>query len=316
MRKSVVLDIGGTSIKYGIVDEDGIIERKAAVPTLAGQGGRALMERIQSLVKELWDTGGEISSVGVATSGQVDVHTGTVRYATDILPGWTGMPIRSILEEAFHIPVFVENDVNAAALGEAWQGAARGKRDFIMVTLGTGIGGAIVIDGKIYYGSGGSAGEFGHIPIVPGGLLCTCGQRGCYEQYASTAALIKMYEAVLNKNQDLSDPCEEKISGEMIFKALEQGDPVACRVIEEWMGYIAQGLAAIVHIFNPDLILIGGGVSRQGASFIRQVEKKVKERIMPSFREMLRIRPAVLYNDAALLGAAWGALAYEKERRG
>ncbi|MEH0152509.1 ROK family protein [Limibacter armeniacum] len=293
------VDIGGTSIKYGIINKEGVVLFRYETPTEAHKGGEKLMEKVIHLVETLWHKSGPLVGIGISTAGQVNVQAGSIEFATDTLPGWTGMPVASILEERFQIPVAVENDVNAAALGEAWKGAGEGVKDFLCLTIGTGIGGAIVTNGQIYHGSTGSAGEFGHIRLERNGKACTCGQLGCFEQYASTSALVK--EAQLRLKQD-GRPTKE-LDGRQIFEQAKLGQEVFVSLIEDWTGDIALGLASLCHIFNPSLIVLGGGVSKQGAFLSDKLEQKLGNLLMPSFRKNLKIAMATCGNEAGMLGA-------------
>ncbi|WP_165000762.1 ROK family protein [Xylanivirga thermophila] len=308
MADIIAIDIGGTNIKYGIIDHEGHIKNKGIVPTEAYNGGQALMDKVQNIVKQEIDHTSHLLGIGVSSAGQIEPKTGSVRFATDNLPGWTGMPIKDILTKRFNVPVYVDNDVNCAALGEFWQGAAQHRDDIIMITLGTGIGGAIVKEGRIFYGADGAAGEFGHMMLYPDGIRCTCGLNGCYEQYASTNALIRMFTDRLNEGEAYILDENVAISGKDIFEAEKHGDRLAMNVINEWITYISWGLSIIVHSLNPSTIIIGGGVSAQGKEFIDRIKKKTIQLIMPSFAEHLSIKPAELSNDAGIIGAAYGVM--------
>lgn len=305
MKKIVALDIGGTSIKYGIVSEVGEILFQSEKPTNALRGGAFLMKTVEEIVETLLAQENNFVGIGVSTAGQIAPETGEVVFANENLPGWTGMKIRENLENMFHLPTFVENDVNAAALGELWVGAGKGKKDFLCITVGTGVGGAIVMNGQIYHGATGSAGEFGHLLLKKGGYLCNCGQRGCFEQYASTGALIRHVQSLyVERGENVTEP----INGKWIFEQAAIGNAVCQEGIEYFIDHLAVGLATLVHIFNPSLIVIGGGVSGQGHPLLQQINKKVESYIMPSYREPLMIDFAKCGNGAGMLGAAYGLL--------
>ncbi len=212
------------------------------------------------------------------------------------LPNYIGSPIKEQLEAKFHRPVTVANDANCMCLGEVWVGGAKGYTDVIGVTLGTGVGGGILTGGRLLEGARGLGGEMGHYRThAQHGLLCTCGAVGCWEQYASTTALVRGAHAI---DPNLKD-------GRAIFAAAEAGNPLVLDLIERWTDEIAQGLAGMVHIFNPQLILIGGGVSAQEKFLIEPVAAKVRRSIMPAFAEGLEIRAAQLHNDAGMVGAVY-----------
>lgn len=184
-------------------------------------------------------------------------------------------------------------------------GAAKGRDDIVMITLGTGVGGGIIRGGQIYYGSKYLAGEFGHIKLYPKGRLCTCGLEGCYEQYASTSALVRMAKERLENNEDSILHSYAAINGKSIFEAEQRGDVLAKQLIDEWIYYISWGLVSLIHSLNPSMIVIGGGVSAQGRAFTDRIKEKTLEMTIPSFAKGLDIVPAALGNDAGIIGAAY-----------
>lgn len=297
----LALDIGGTAIKIGVVNRRGQLLQVEERPTLARRGGPAVMQRLLAIIAGY----GGIDRIGISAAGQIDADAGRVMFATDNIPGWTGMEIKQIIENRFGIPVAVENDVNAAALGEAHYGAGRGAGSFICLTYGTGIGGAIVENGDLYRGARGSAGEFGHIITHAGGAGCTCGGRGCYEAYASAAALRRKARDKLGI---------AAINGKEIFRQATAGEQRSKALVDEWLREVVIGLVTIVHTFNPSLIILGGGVMAQDYA-VDFVKTTLPEYIMPNFRNVA-ITKAALGNNAGLLGAAHRALGQEKFRQG
>lgn len=286
IMRIAALDIGGTSIKSGIWDEGKVLELKEN-GTNAKQGGLYVMER----VKEILHTYQDFQAIGISTAGQVNSREGFIRYANENIPGYTGMKVRDILEQEFGVPVAVENDVNAAAIGEGIFGAGRGYQDFLCLTYGTGVGGAIVIGGEIYTGSGYSAGEFGAILTHPEDVVEGQPFSGCYEKYASATALVRAAK-VWNPALD---------SGRAVFARIE--DPKVRQLVDTWCDEIVHGLVSLIHIFNPPCIILGGGVMAQ-PYVTEQIHSKVRGRIMSSFAEV-EILPAQLGNQAGLLGAAY-----------
>jgi predicted NBD/HSP70 family sugar kinase len=291
--KIAALDIGGTDIKYCLYDTETPFSRAdvSSVPTNAKLGGEALMAQAKEIIASM----GTFDRIGVSTAGQVDPDTGRIIFATDNIPGYTGTQVGSILREAFGRPAAVENDVNAAALGEACFGAAAEYRDFLCLTFGTGIGGAIVHDRRIFYGSSCSAGEFGHILTHAGGRECTCGNRGCYEAYASTGALSRAVRAATGR----------EMNGREIF-ALYPADPVIRRTVEGWVQEIVWGLASLIHAFNPPCVILGGGIMNE-KSLLQSISQQIPRFVMSSYRHVV-IRQAALGNAAGLLGAAQRAM--------
>lgn len=302
MKNIIAIDIGGTNIKYGIVSGEGKIVTEDQIPTEAQHGGRALMRKILSVIEEQLEQEIPIGGIGISSAGQICPDTGMVIWATENLPGWTGMPIRQKIQDAFGLPVFVENDVNAAALGEKWMGAGRDAKDFVCLTIGTGIGGAVIINNRIYHGHRGIAGELGHIPIEKNGYPCTCGLSGCLEQYASMTALIRNV-----KNKINSDTINERaIEGKTIFEEAEKGHPVCRQAIESFTDYLGTGIGALVHVFNPSLIVLGGAVSQQGEPLLKKIKAKTMKHVLPAFAEGLEICFAKCGNHAGLLGVVYG----------
>jgi len=284
--KIAVLDIGGTSIKSGMWQEGELRELKER-DTDAREGAARVMER----AKEILYGYGSFDAIGISTAGQVDLPEGVIQYANDNIPGYTGMKVREIMQREFSVPVTVENDVNCAAIGEGRFGAGRGERDFICITYGTGVGGAVVIDGEVYHGSCFAAGEFGGILIHPQDRAEGDFYSGCYERYASTTALVSRVQKL---DASLSD-------GRKIFAQIDRADVRIA--VEEWTEEIAHGLVTLICIFNPGCIILGGGVMAQ-EYILGRVEEKVRKRIMPGFRKV-KLRQAQLGNQAGLLGAAW-----------
>ncbi|MBB6450974.1 glucokinase-like ROK family protein [Geomicrobium halophilum] len=287
-------DIGGTNIKYGIVDDKGNIHFKSHVATKAQEGGVVVVSQIIALVQEL-QKAYILDGVAVSTAGQVDNLEGKVIYATDAIPGYTGVHIKRELEQAVRLPVVVDNDVNCTALGEYWKGAAQDSRYFLCMTFGTGIGGAIVHDGAVYRGASFSAGEFGHMTLYPNGKICTCGDRGCYEMYASSRAL----------EQKAYEHFEGGDSLRGLFSEAKKGEKKAELIIDQWVSDISLGMKTLIHVFNPSLVVMGGGISEQGEYLLEKLKAQVNQQIMSSFQRPLQLKFAQNGNDANLQGAVY-----------
>lgn len=284
-------DIGGTYIKYGLCDENFKLSEKQKIPTLAQNGGQSIIERVIEIIEQ-YDN---IDRVAISTAGQVDSENGVVVYSTDNIPYYTGMRVKSLIENKTGIPTFVENDVNCAALGEAHFGAAKGVSDFVCLTLGTGVGGAIYLNNKLYKGSCSSAGELGHMIIHSGGKQCTCGGEGCYECYASANALIKAVNKV--------SPVE--LNAFQIFEKENIEKPEIRSEIDKWIDEIITGLVNIIYIFNPSMIVLGGGIMNEDY-IIELIDRKIYTRLMDNFKNVKIVRPK-LGNNAGMIGAAYEA---------
>ena len=289
--KIITFDIGGTFIKYSLCDENFKLSQSTKIPTDASIGGKKIIERVIEIIKEH----DGIDRVGVSTAGQVDSNSGTVVYATDTIPGYTGTKIKEMIESSTGIPTFVENDVNSAAIGEAYFGKAKGYSDFICLTYGTGIGGAIWLNNDLYKGSFCSAGELGHIITHAEGLDCTCGGKGCYECYASARALVEN----VNKFSD------QKLDGVKIFEKENFEKTEIRNTVDSWIDEIVTGLISIVYTFNPSLIVLGGGIMNE-KYIVDSINNKIQNKLMQSFRNV-KIVNSNLGNTAGMLGVAYKA---------
>lgn len=292
------IDIGGTAVKIAIVSESGKIYNIAEQSVCFDDYRTPILDTVVSATKNyLYNYSVEKSSlagIAVSATGQIDSHSGVVVGTCGSLKGWSGSKIRERLEKTFDLPVTVANDANCMLLGECFMGAARGYSDVIGITIGTGVGGGILTGGRLLEGAHGLAGEIGHFPIhAIDGVNCTCKNIGCFERYASTSSLAR---SVLAENLPFGN-------GRTIFQAVRDGSSTVEKILDDWINEIAAGLIGLVHIFNPQLILIGGGVSTEQKLLIEPLAKKVKSGIMPAFNEGLEISAAELKNAAGLVGA-------------
>lgn len=285
--KILAFDIGGTEIKYAFCDENFNLTEKNSIPTNAHEGGRRIIERVLEIIRSC----SGVDRIGISTAGQVNSVTGEIIYATDSIPGYTGTKIKEIIEAETGIPTAVENDVNSAAIGEAVFGAAKGHSDFVCLTYGTGIGGAVFINGKLFTGSSFSAGEFGHMVTHTGGNACTCGGKGCYEAYASAKALTDKVSKMLGR----------KMNGREVFASFDNAAVKAA--VDEWIDEIVIGLKNLVYIFNPALIVAGGGIMNE-KYITDEINKRLQNELMQSFRKVSVVK-AQMGNDANKLGAAY-----------
>jgi glucokinase len=311
------VDLGGTNIAVGIVDENYKIVKKGSVPTLAERDGKLIIKDMANLCKKLMDEMGltldDIAYVGIATPGTANSETGVVEYANN-LP-FHKFPIADLLKEYLGIEkVYIENDANAAAKAEAIAGAAKGAKFSVMITLGTGLGGGIVLDGKVYSGFNHAGAELGHIVIEKDGKQCTCGRKGCWETYSSATGLANMTREHLIKAREngIHSKIEEMIDGNLdncnarvSFAAMKQGDEVGKEIVDEYISYLASGIASIINIFQPNVLSIGGGVCNEKDYLLVPLKEKVfKETYTKEGYPQTEIKIAELGNDAGIVGAA------------
>lgn len=306
------IDLGGTNIAAGIVNENGEILFKSSVPTGATRPKEEIIDDIALLCKNLCKESGtdfaSIESVGIAVPGGVDEKKGVIILTPNI--PFSGLPICDILSEKLDGKrVTLANDANAATLAEVLAGAAKGADNAVMITLGTGVGGGIVIDKKIYSGSNGLAGEIGHFVIQMGGEKCGCGRRGCFEAYASATALIRMTKDELNKcfmSGEATLMAESsRITARTAFDAFKKGDAAAARVIEMYTDALANGITSMINVFQPDVFIIGGGVSGEKQFLIDLLQPKIDaEEFARNAEKRTRICTATCGNDAGIIGAA------------
>ena len=300
MKHYLGIDIGGTAVKLGIVDETGKVLCKGEQSVNFDGYQTPVLDTVRKAAKEFLTAQAipveNLSGIGVSATGQIDSRKGIVAGTCGNFPNYIGSPIKAALEQDFGLSVTVANDANCMTLGEVWVGGAQGYTDVIGVTLGTGVGGGILTGGRLLEGARGLGGELGHYRThALDGVPCTCGATGCWERYAATTALVR---AAKERDPALVD-------GRAIFAAAEAGDKTVLALLDNWTDEIAQGLAGMVHIFNPQLILIGGGVSAQQKLLIDPIAAKVKASVMPAFAEGLELRAAQLHNDAGMVGAVY-----------
>ena len=285
----MVLDIGGTAIKSGLYI-DGELTDIRETPTEAQKGKAHVVNRAKEIITD-YQQHSAFERIGISTAGQVDPVRGEIIYANENIPGYTGTKLKEIMEQQFHVPACIENDVNAAAIGESVFGAGKGYKEFVCLTYGTGVGGAIFTNGKLYTGSSFSAGEFGAIVTHPEARFA--GQNifsGCYEEYASTTALVKNAKRF---DSSLSN-------GRKIFERFDEPDVKA--LVDRWILEIVYGLTTIIHILNPECAILGGGIMEQ-PYVLEQLREKLYSNLISSFRQV-KIEKAALGNHAGMLGAA------------
>ncbi|HNW58734.1 MAG TPA: ROK family protein [bacterium] len=298
------LDLGGTFLKYALGTQDGTILAKGKLPSNAQESAEAVFAVMFTAVEELLgvakERGMEVAGIGVGSPGAIDYTTGRVLGNTPNLPKWPKADIRGHLQGRFGIPVWADNDANVAILAEARYGAARGNRNVIGLTLGTGIGGGIVIDDQVFRGARFSGAELGHMSINFAGPLCGCGNPGCLEVYASAPAMVRNYSTKL---RELNLPVPAGLNTEVIFAHAKEGEKAANQTIDETCFYLGCGIGNIVNIFNPDVVVIGGGVADAGDEFITRIWKSIEGHALAASLEGVRLVRAEMGNEAGVVGA-------------
>jgi len=310
------VDLGGTKILTAVTDSEGKMLSRDHHITPAQKGHEAVIQSILESAHRVLEQANvaisELTAIGVGAPGLSNPETG-ILFTSPNLPGWRNVPLKDIMQERLGKRTFVINDANAAALGEFYFGAARGVRNFIYITLSTGIGGGIITDGKIYSGASGAAGEVGHMTINDEGLICNCGNRGCWETLASGTALARearhrIKEGVRTSILEYAEGDVEKVTAQVIHSAAEQGDSLAKELIARTGYYVGVGLANLINIFNPELIVIGGGLSNIGNMLLEPAFKVAGERAYEEAFKAVRFASAELGRNSGVLGAAAFAL--------
>jgi glucokinase len=310
VRYVVGIDLGGTNIVVGTVAEDGSeLLGLVSEPTLPEQGGDAVIARMVKLAKASMAEarGKEIVGVGIGSPGPLDTKKGIVILTPNL--GWINMPLRDRIAEGVKLPAVLDNDANCAIYGEWWRGAARGVEDVIGLTIGTGIGGGIVLGGKIYHGASDAAGEIGHMTIDANGRLCKCGNQGCIEAYASGPAIAaRAVEGIQAGAKSALPQYVEgdlsKITAQVVYEAANDGDGYALEVVHETANLLGAAVASLVNIFNPNVVVICGGVTQAGEKLFGPLTAEVHRRAFKPAWEVCRILPGTLTGTAGVYGAA------------
>ena len=311
MAYYVGIDLGGTNIKAGVVDEKGELLNKLSIKTHAERSMEEIIYDMGKLaVDVIKDCGKEISdieAIGIGSPGTPDNEEGLLVYSAN-LP-FNMAPMRKLIRDVIDLPVYIDNDANCAAMAEAVAGAAKGTKDSVTITLGTGVGAGVIINGRIYSGFNQAGSEFGHTVLVSGGIQCKCGRRGCFEQYASASALARMAQEAADSNPDsiLKDLIAKEggPNAKLAFDAMKAGDKVAAELVDRYTDYLADGLANVISTFMPEVLVVGGGVCNEGDPLLIPMREKTMSR--PYFGPGVKkteIRLAEMGNDAGIVGAA------------
>jgi glucokinase len=301
VKTIIAVDVGGTQIRVAVYPELGTKPIHQKRIKTCGEG--TAVERMTGLLKELWPTGHEVQAISLGAPGQVDPEAGVIIAAPNIA-GWVELPLKRKMEEIFNVPVFLNNDANVAALGEWKYGAARGHANVFYITISTGIGGGVILDNHLLLGQRGLGTEVGHVVIMPDGPLCGCGKRGHIEAFASGTGIANYYNQERDKGRPATLPALPRPSAKEIGIAAQAGDPLALEAFWRAGHFMGIGLANYLHLFNPSIIVIGGGVSRVGEIYWKPMREAMEAEVLSQeYTRDLTIVPAALGDDCGLLGA-------------
>ena len=302
----VGIDVGGTGVKAGVVDESGRIIAKATIKTAVEKGADAVMEDMAEVAGQAVEKAGltmeEIEAIGIGIPGVLDPATGIVPFCTNL--GWHQVPVIERMHELTGRPIYVDNDATVAALAESVAGVSAGVKNSVFLTLGTGVGGGIVIDGKVYSGTHGVASELGHHITHMGGEKCTCGNRGCWERYASATALIRMGKEAAAAHPESALAKFTDLTAKDVVDSAKAGDETALAVFDQYTEELALGMANIINFLDPEIIAIGGGVSAAGEFLLEPIRQKLKKYVFYKDLPYSEIKLATMGNDAGIVGAA------------
>ena len=307
----VGIDLGGTSIKAGLVDEQGKILCKATCPTLVERGARPVVDDMAKLSLEVIEKGGytldDVKAIGIGIPGICDPKTEIVPFCTNLY--WHEVPVIEWMQETINKPIYIGNDATVAGLAESVAGVSAGIENSVFLTLGTGVGGGIVLGGKVYSGTNGVGSELGHMITVIDGELCTCGNRGCWERYASATALIRMGREATEKHPESRIAASvngrlDDITAKTVIDAAKAGDEAANEVFERYVYYLCAGLVNIINFIDPEVIVLGGGVSHAGQFLLDAVNRRLPSMVFYKTMPYARVALATLGNDAGIIGAA------------
>jgi len=303
------VDLGGTNLRTALLTTDGDILECHKETTHASEGWEKVLHRIATNIARQQEAaatrGMTVQVVGVGAPGVIQMNTGVVVKSPNF-PDWNNLPLKEKLEHRLNLPVFIENDANAAALGEQWRGAAKGIDSMILLTLGTGVGGGIVLNKKIWHGADGMAGEIGHLTLIPNGRLCSCGNNGCLEMYASARGIVQSYREAAGGSVSADDL--HTLTSEKVYLIAQAGDQTARRVMKEAGRMLGIALASLINIFNPEMIVLGGRIKDAWPLFIDSVHEEVLRRAFLTPAQRAQIVPSLLGDEAGMVGAAAAAL--------
>ena len=305
-KYAIGIDLGGTSVKYALIDNEGVFHFQGKLPSKADISAEAVIGQLVTACKETMASaqqlGVTIEGIGIGTPGIVDETNRIVLGGAENIKGWENLNLADRIEAETHLPVQMGNDANLMGLGETMYGAGQGARNVVFLTVGTGIGGAVVIDGKLFNGFANRGTELGHVPLIANGEPCACGSIGCLEHYASTSELVRRFnKRAAEAGRSFSG---EEINGELIVRLYKEGDKLATECLDEHCDFWGHGIAGFINIFSPQRIVIGGGLSEAGDFYIQKVSERAHRYVMADCAVNTRIMAASLGNKAGSIGAA------------
>lgn len=305
-KYAIGIDLGGTSVKYALIDNEGVFHFQGKLPSKADISAEAVIGQLVTACKETMASaqqlGVTIEGIGIGTPGIVDETNRIVLGGAENIKGWENLNLADRIEAETHLPVQMGNDANLMGLGETMYGAGQGARNVVFLTVGTGIGGAVVINGKLFNGFANRGTELGHVPLIANGEPCACGSIGCLEHYASTSALVRRFnKRAAEAGRSFSG---EEINGELIVRLYKEGDKLATECLDEHCDFLGHGIAGFINIFSPQRIVIGGGLSEAGDFYIQKVSERAHRYVMADCAVNTRIMAASLGNKAGSIGAA------------
>lgn len=303
------IDLGGTNIRGGLVDDLGNIINRRQEPTLAKEGADSVVNRLIHFIEFLSSQNStlELKGIGVGCPGIIDIEQGVIHKSPN-LPGFKDVPLKRILHEHFRVPSFIENDANTIAFGEKYYGVGKDVSSLVCLTLGTGVGGGIILDNKLWHGFNGMAAEVGHITIIPDGIKCGCGNNGCLEVYASATAVVNRAIDLISKGKEskLKDIFKSgaKLTAKMVYEAALENDLLSCQILDQTGKYLGIGIADLINLLNPEMIVIGGGMASAWDLLFPPMSLEIKKRAFDIPAQSARIVRAQLGDDAGIFGAA------------
>lgn len=322
-KKILGIDLGGTSAKMAVITQEGKLEEQWRIETNTSNNGKQIISEIIESINEHFETyqlkPEDFLGIGMGSPGVVDLAAGTVTGAFNL--NWKHTEdVKKQMTQAFDLPFSIDNDANVAALGEKWLGAGNDDDNVVFITLGTGVGGGIIANGKLIHGVAGAGGEVGHITVEPNGFQCTCGKKGCLETVASASGISNLIHFFAEKQTEestlksLFDKGEE-VTAELVFTLAEEGDPFGIQIVDQFARYLGLACSHLGNLLNPKFIVIGGGISNAGEFLLEKVRKNFLQYCFPKVRETTSIKLAELGNDAGVLGAGYLALVNSQEQR-